>query len=345
MQISVRMVAAVAGTLALVLTAGRFLEHGPGITAWLDGSPAEAATNGLADGAVEATDAAALDLLAVAQAEALRAAAPKLPDLPAFAPLDLSRSVALSSRIDDVTADYVAPMTMAITEYDQLGQPCAKPAMTLTLMKPALLGLAVTAPCHAGEVVNIRHGALVISERLDEQGTLALTLPAMATQGTVTVDLDRGYHLDATRLVPDIGSVSRFALVMRGQTGLTLNAYPGDAGFGSDGHIRPSNPGQPTLGQNGFLTELGDPTLERPMTAAIITVPAARPGARLEIVANVEEANCNRDIFATTLSAEGSVVPDAGAITFAMPGCEAIGQRLVMDGAIARRIALAAASQ
>lgn len=268
---------------------------------------------------------------AAALAGAVRAALPDFPDLPGLQPPELGSRIRLAARVDEVMADYAPPMAAVLNEYDTYGQVCAKPRLALTHLRPAMIGLALDAPCHAGETVTISHAGLSFSAVTDAAGRFAATVPALAAGGAVAVRFDTGADLAGGVLIPDLGSVSRFALVTRGQRGLHLNAFVKGAGFGEAGHLRPGNPGLPTLGLGGYMTVLGRPDLPAPRLAEVFTQSSRRASARVVLVADVEPGNCGRDLLGTVFAAQSTVVPVSGAVTFAMPGCEAVGDQLALD--------------
>ena len=280
----------------------------------------------------------------VALSAAVLRSVPDFPDLPAIEPLPLRATTQLATRLSDVTSDYIRPETLADREYDTYGIACAEPALTLTPLKSAMLGMALTAPCHPNEIVRISHAGMAFAAMTDDRGSFSATIPALAAQGEVSVHLEHGRDLSASRLVPDLGSVSRVALSTRGTAGLHLNAYINGAANGGPGHIRPDNIGLPTLGLGGFLVNLGDPTLAQPMLAEVFTVAAIKLAPRTEVVATVEPENCGHDVLGTIFTQQGTVLPTTGAISVAMPDCDALGDLVVMDmGRALTTVALASA--
>jgi hypothetical protein len=340
-----------AGTFLLAAATGHVMQNGSTIGAHLLGleksknsglvqaSLTSASTEGTAP-APEANTAAAKQLaLAVAQAM------PDLPDLPRIEPLPLLTKVRLVSRASAPDALPVRVPTMADREYDALGQVCADPSLVLTYVAPAMIGTIVSAPCHPNETLRISHAGMSFSVRSNDKGYYFTIIPALAAKGEVTVRFEHGKDLHGARVIPDLGSVVRFAVNTRDQAGLHVNAYVDGAVAGDAGHIRPDNPGLPTLALGGYLTRLGAQDADLPMLAEIFTAPANRPRSRIEVVADVTPDNCGRDVLGTTFSLSGSVLPDAGAVSFAMPDCDAVGGILVMDVDRAATVAAFASAQ
>lgn len=328
----------VAGTFFLAAATGHVMQNADAINARLHGTAPIAQPEGLVQASLisastETRQAAATapEQGAAVIAAAVGRALPDFPDLPAVDPEPLPTHTWLAARLGEVTSDTVRPETMADRDYDSFGLVCAEPALSLVHLEPALLGLALTDPCHPGELVRISHAGMSFTGMTDDQGGYTATIPALAATGEVSVHLDSGRDLTAARLVPDLGSVARIALATRGPTGLHLSALLKGAEFGGPGHIHPENPGLPTLGLGGFLTRLGDPTLAQPVLAEVFTAPASKSDSQIEIVATVEAGNCGHDVLGTTFSQNGTVLPTTGAISFAMPDCDALGEVLVMN--------------
>lgn len=311
------------GTFFLAAATGHVMQNADAIAKRLHPGPA---TESLTQASLTSATAAP----APAPMPAL-ASLPDFPDLPRLEPLHMTDGVMLAAAVGDTQADYDPPMGAVLKEYDQFGQACAEPALTLTHLRPAMIGLAIAAPCHPGEEITISHSGLTFAALTGSDGSYAATIPALAASGDIQVHFDSGKDLSARTRVPDIGAVRRYALVTRGTSGLALNAFVKGAAFNTAGHLRPGNAGLPTLGLGGYLTSLGDPGLTFPRLAQIFTEPASRSDARVVLMAAVEDDTCGRDLMGTLFAAEGTVVPVAGAVTFAMPGCDAVGDSLAYE--------------
>ncbi|MGB3148628.1 MAG: hypothetical protein WBA91_12865 [Paracoccaceae bacterium] len=343
MQVSVRMVAVVAVATATAFAAGQAYYAGKSPLDWSMGSAASAATSAQA-ALSAATPAKDPDVVAVN--DALSTAAPLLPDLPPTASLDITSSLSLAAKIDAITSSYETPDSPALRATDQFGRTCSVPTLTLATKAPAVVDLNVSASCHTNEKVIIRQGAMVFAERLDNLGNLSMTLPALKNLAKVSVELDSGLVLEEARLIPDFGLVQRLAVMTRGKTsGIHLNGYTNGATFNSAGHFRADNPGNADLSDQVNVTVLGDPTLPYPMMAEVITTATGSTVADIEISVEVNSANCGHDLLATTLATGDRLQPTVGAISFSMPDCSAIGQRLVMSADVVDRFATLAAAR
>ncbi len=323
--------AMVGGTFFLAAATGHVMQNGDAIAARLQGAGSEVVEASLTSGQITAP---APTEAAPPAAESATAPDPALPELPGLEPAAFRQPVLLSSRLPGA-GDAPSDLRVASREYDTYGQACADPALHLSALKPAMLGLTVTAACHAGDRVRVSHGPLQFTARLDDKGRYTTALPALAMAGQAGIDLPRGVHLEALRPVTDIGAVMRLALVGGGGA-LHLSAtMPGAAG-----PIDAQHTGLPTLGLGGFLTRLGE-------DAAPVEVLTLRPGAEaqdLRLTADVTAGNCGRDLAATVIITDGHARPTTQAVSFAMPDCGAVGQRVMLDaGALTAEVAVAAA--
>jgi hypothetical protein len=247
-----------------------------------------------------------LPLAAPALGETGAGTLPTLPDLPETEPLGLGGNVA-----------------------------CDRPAeVGLSHLPPALLLLTVTAPCRADEPVRVTHGALAFAGVLDAKGRFHATVPALADPAELSVSVGDDVPVTARHPVPDMAGVTRLALSTRGAPGLHLAAdLPAGAALPAR-RIDGQAPGLPSLAQGGFLTRLGDPALPGARLAEVLTLSAP---STLSLVAEVTADTCGRDLLATLAFAAPGQSAATGAISLSLPGCDAVGERLVVADADLRR--------
>lgn len=208
--------------------------------------------------------------------------------------------------------------------------PDCTPALTVTAAPGALLSLALTAPCHRGESVSLRHGGLVIAATLDGQGGLRLDLPAFESSGQVSALLGDGGFASAAAKV-DLTGYRRFAVQWMADDAFQLHALEQGADYGAPGDVHAGNPNPPG---GGLLMQLGDPALPVPMLAEVYTWPPGKAvSVRPVIEAAVTAATCGRALAGETLGLSGGRVT-VQSLTLAMPGCDAIGDILVLNNLV-----------
>lgn len=239
---------------------------------------------------------------------------------------------------DSPEAEGSSPQDAPDVARSALGLPCGL-TVTAEAMPGAMVALDVMEPCAPDTRVEITHGALVFSARTDALGLLTLDIPAMETPAFFTVQIETGAEVTTLAGLPDLIDHDRAAIVWTGSAAFQLHGYMGDAGFGEAGHLWRDNPGtvaQATIGTGGFLTILGDPTLDAPRLAQVITNPAALRDA-LSIVAEIaiEDTTCGRRVDALSLHSLAGEALAVNPVTLTLPGCDAVGEFLMLQNLFA----------
>jgi hypothetical protein len=193
-----------------------------------------------------------------------------------------------------------------------------------------MIGLTLTAGCHGDERVVLRHAGLAVTARTDAAGRLTTTLPALAADGAVEVLFLDGSKADAVLAMPEIVLMRRFAVQWQGAPAFVVHGFQNGADYGQAGDISPVNPGQALAATGGFLSLLGDASVDNPLMAQVYTYPMD-PTTTAEVVveAAVNNANCGHDLLAETLLSERGRANRAD-LTLAMPDCTAVGDFLVL---------------
>lgn len=200
----------------------------------------------------------------------------------------------------------------------------------------ATLDVALLAPCHAGERIVLRHGGLAVTGKASVAGSLAASLPGLDKDGSVSVIFADGTRIDAAAALTDLGSFRRFGVQWQGNDAFAVNAFEGGAEFGAPGHIWSDNLFQsaPGAAMGGFLLVLGDPAVENPMLAEVYTFPTdAALSVDMTVEAAVTASTCDREMLGELLLSEGGTAT-ATDLTMAMPGCDAVGDVLVLNNPV-----------
>ncbi|MFT4151339.1 MAG: hypothetical protein QM656_14160 [Paracoccaceae bacterium] len=219
---------------------------------------------------------------------------------------------------------------------DELAQDCPV-ALDLTAQKDAVIGIALTVPCHKDERIVISHAGLVITEKTAANGLLATEIPALEPAAEIQVKFADGTHAAARIDIPEAGNTRRFGVQWQGVDGFGIHAFENGAGYGQAGDVSASNPHTPPAmsvagapSRGGYLTILGDSTVDLPLLAEVYTWPVD-PAARVDIVteAAVTPATCGGELLGETINSFGgqTFVTDLSA---AMPACDGIGDYLVL---------------
>lgn len=205
------------------------------------------------------------------------------------------------------------PQTSALQESTALD---CEITLDLAPQADAMIGIALSAPCNAGEAVVLGHEALRISARTSETGGLITSLPALVGQGEVDVRFQSGAVVHSPITIPDAMDRRRFVVQWQGSKGeLALKA----TGIRAERRL-PMDVGQ--------LEVLGDDTVDAPLLAQVYTWPStADAEVDLVVEASVTRANCARDILGETIDTLGRGAVD---LTLTMPGCDAVGDYLLL---------------
>ncbi|SLN10889.1 hypothetical protein AQS8620_00065 [Aquimixticola soesokkakensis] len=215
--------------------------------------------------------------------------------------------------------------------FSPLAPRCAPQASALP-SDGAMIALSLRALCHAHAPVQISHAGMRFSETLDENGSLALVMPALESAGEVTFRFLDGTEVVTKTEMFTLAGYRRSVLQWSGDAGFRLNAFEGGAAYGQDGHVSPQMPRDPQTGvaaTGGFLTLLGSATGADALHAQVYSFPADRAPAdldvRVEAEVDVSATTCGR-----TLAAQALVMNEDGSrqmlpVSLPMPVCDTSG--------------------
>ena len=249
------------------------------------------------------------------------------------APLAAAETQALPTRIEQLSSGGTADVPKVRVNPEPHLLALEKPGMlractvnlTLKALPSAMLGVALTAPCHDGERVVLHQAGLAITGKIGADGRLAVVLPALTADGAVAVLFADGSRADQVLPMPEAANLRRFGVQWQGAAAFVLHGMEDGADFDPPGDISGRNP----VGA-GFLTVLGDAAVENPLLAQVYTYPVAaevRPEIVLE--AAVLPATCGHDLLGEVLTVQSGQVQKTD-LTLAMPDCSGVGDFLVL---------------
>lgn len=212
------------------------------------------------------------------------------------------------------------------------------PVLTLTAEPAAMIGLTLTAPCHAETRAVLRHAGLAVSVLTDAQGQATLSLPAFEAAGGVIVTLPGNTVVLGGVPVTDLDAYRRVAVQWQGEDEFVLNVYENGADWGADGHLRAEAPGdiaRAVAGEGGVLSVFDGGAVDWPLMAQVYTMPRAADASRtvIEVEVPITETTCNREMMAETLVLDTDVagIPDTRDVSVTMPECAAAGGYLLLN--------------
>ncbi len=244
--------------------------------------------------------------------------------------LPLSASLASGlglSKVTDITAVAATTPDVAATE--------CTPTLGLTAQSGAMLAVRISAPCHRGERIVIRHAGLNFTARVSVEGDLALELPAFESEALVTAFFRGSEVLLGSVTVADAAAIQRFAVQWAGADVFDLRISEDDRVYVGTHEARNSAGGQK-------IRSFGDPLVDEPMFAEVYTYPAD-PDTKVEIVVEVAVTAqiCGRSISAETILSSSGIV-DVSTVPVSIPACDASGDILLLKNlAPAMKIAAA----
>lgn len=196
----------------------------------------------------------------------------------------------------------------------------------------AMIDLSLSAPCLPNERVNVHHQGLVFTQTTKNDGSLNLSLPALAQDATVIFAFSDGDGAVTSASVDDLDMYNRTALQWRGDAGFQIHAREFGAAYGEDGHVWVGAPAA-----QGDLTRLGDATVAEPFMAEIYSFPRMSSTSEgtidLSVEAEVTRANCGLEIEAQSLEVSSTGIKTQD-LTLAVPDCDALGDFLVLNNLV-----------
>ncbi len=202
----------------------------------------------------------------------------------------------------------------------------------------AMVDLDITAPCHANSALVLHHQGMMFTALTDDIGRLSIRVPALAEMAVFVAAFDDDQGAVVQTTVPDVATVDRAVLQWQGRRGVQLHALEFGATYGETGHINAASLGDLATmesGAGGYMTALGNLRADNPLMAEVYTFPTgivSRDGdVILTVEAEVTEENCGREVAAQSLQIAPDAPTSAMDLTMTMPGCDAIGEFLVLN--------------
>lgn len=208
----------------------------------------------------------------------------------------------------------------------------------------AMIRISARYPCLPNALAKVMHEGLEFEVTTDENGEFVVDLPALRTEGTVTVIADK-HAVSSVVDVPDARDFERVALIWSGAQILKMHAFEFGADRSQTGHVwsgASKRPDRAARGAGGFLTVLGNGD---GLSAEVYSFPtgvnAAHGVVRLLVEASVTEETCNRVVLAKALQTSVLGISKTD-VELQMPGCSATGeivrlQNLLQDMRLAER--------
>jgi hypothetical protein len=209
------------------------------------------------------------------------------------------------------------------------------PVLRLAPAAGAMIDVGLSSPCRPSERIVLRHAGLAVTYRTNSVGALTARLPALTDQAVVSVLFAGGNTIEAELTLPEAGQMRRFGVQWLGPLAFGINAFENGADYGGAGHVSAADAGRPVAGSQdrGFLTLLGDDTVDQPMLAEVYTYPDGSRDVPVVVEAAITEKTCGQDLLGETLNVVGGAVALSD-LSVTMPGCDAAGDFLLLKNLV-----------
>ncbi|MGB5863351.1 MAG: hypothetical protein WBG95_03565 [Sulfitobacter sp.] len=243
----------------------------------------------------------------------------------------------LEESVTEVVADDVVEFDSADDITADLAPVCDITANARPIAA-AMVNLTLSAPCYPMERIAVQHAGLLFNQLTDENGSLDITVPAMAQDAVFVVAFTNGDGAVAQTVVEELSDFHRVALQWKGDTGFQLHAREFGAEYDSAGHVwsgEMRSMSYAATGQGGYIARLGDEAMADGLMAEVYTFPASAADiygdVDLSIETEVGSNNCGLEIEAQTLqTVRGNDITTRN-LTMSVPDCDASGNFLVLN--------------
>ncbi|OYX26025.1 MAG: hypothetical protein B7Z10_04490 [Rhodobacterales bacterium 32-66-7] len=212
---------------------------------------------------------------------------------------------------------------VAATTESTKGDACAT-ALKLAALPGAIIDVVLSAPCHRGQRVVLRHSGLSFTALVGADGQLQLQLPALEATALVATYLDNAQVALGQVEVPDIADMTRFAVHVPAPAQFDLRAATADRVYvsvpGAEGTAR--------------VVALGAAQAADPIVAQVYTHPATDASTvDLTLELRITPAICGRTLPVDTWYSQNGKVTRAS-FTADVPPCGTAGDILVLKNLV-----------
>jgi hypothetical protein len=234
------------------------------------------------------------------------------------------------------------PVLVGAGQAAPAADPACTPVMSVLSGPLATAIIDLQAPCNPDAIGTLHHQGMMFSFLTDAAGAALLSVPALAVNAVFMAELPGGVSALAVADLPEAAGLDRAVLQWEGPGAFQLHVSEFGAEFGTSGHLWAGATGDITValgGDAGYLTVLGDLAIADGMRAQVYTFPTALSRAEgviaLSVEAPITAANCGRDLAAQGLQFIPGQDPMSLDLTLRMPGCDAVGDYLLLKNMFA----------
>lgn len=211
-------------------------------------------------------------------------------------------------------------------------------SMEATPVAAAMVDVTLNAPCFPGERVTLHHNGMMFTDVTDENGVLAVSVPALTKNAIFIAAFANGEGALASAGVDGLEFYDRKVVQSKASGHLHINAFEFGADYRGEGHVNADASRtfeHAAKGDGGFVTRLGDAQIGDALVAEIYTFPTAtsktKGDVRVSVEAEVTSDNCGIRIEAQTLEVSAGGRLKVQDLTLPIPACDAVGDFLVLQ--------------
>ena len=220
------------------------------------------------------------------------------------------------------------------------GIPCDT-SLEVTPMDEGQVALRLEANCITKERIVVWQDGLRFAARTSAVGVFEASIPAFRENTRFRVEFANGTSVEAGATVPGADAFDRVALLWSGTDNLSIHAFEFGATRGEAGHIHRTRPGPVARSsgtESGRIQRFGDPDVDAPLIAEVYSFPSGRAMksgvVRLMVEVEVTPFSCGKTLDAEAIQTEAEGGLRSVALALDMPGCEAVGDILVLKNVL-----------
>ncbi len=249
-------------------------------------------------------------------------------------PFDHAANTQTVLAVDVVYTEFAVPRMGPILATPVVG---CETSLSAKRQPAALVELTVSAPCFENSDFSVRHEGLIFSAKTERNGDAQVVVPALMPAAEFAVAFDNVVQASTDIFVPELRQYDRAVLQWEGVDNIRIHALEDGAEIGDPGHVWSASVHEAKdirEGQHGFVLYLGTAEDEASLQAEVYTFPAGNMNLEgqvdLRIGVSVTEANCGREVDATTIQTNGDLPLMKSSIAIQMPDCSQVGEVVLL---------------
>lgn len=220
-----------------------------------------------------------------------------------------------------------APAPLAQLPMPMGDEGCA-PALSAEARPGAMAALRLEAPCAPDARVMLRHQGLSVTLLTDAQGRAEALFPALSEKAVFMAEAGGATAIASVDL-PEMADWQRVALQWRESDGISLHALAPGGQPGGAGDLGLSSPA-PGGATGPQVTALGHAAAPSARLAQVYSAPLGETRS-LRVEIEVTENNCGAPVLAEMVRSDGAGGLASLDLEVTLPGCEALGELLVLQ--------------